>query len=111
MTEPRSDAELYRIKFVRRLPESLAELAGPEHGVVDLPSHVAWSGVTSYDLDQPRQRMALYNTVLHEGMRADLVAYLNRDFLIAQWPILRKLAGRTVRGVWEEAFPELKDAL
>ncbi|MFF3491287.1 hypothetical protein ACFYWS_08045 [Streptomyces sp. NPDC002795] len=105
-----SDAELYRIKFVRRLPEALDELAGPEHGVVDLPLHVAWSGVTSYDVDRPRQRMVLYSTVLQEGMHDDLVAYLNRDFLLAQWPVLRKLVGRTVRTVWENAFPELRTA-
>jgi len=107
MSEP-SDLDLYRIKFVRRLPDALTELAGPVHGVVTLPLHVAWSGLTAYDLDQPRQRMGLYRTVLHEGLHDDLVAYLNHDLLRELWPVLRTLVGRTVRTVWEDAFPELR---
>jgi hypothetical protein len=27
-----------------RLPETLGDLAGPDHGTVRLPLHVAWSG-------------------------------------------------------------------
>ncbi|MGW7207535.1 hypothetical protein [Streptomyces sp. NPDC054837] len=66
------DLALYRRKFQQRLPASLDELQGPAPGVVDLPLHVAWSGMTSYDLDNPRQRMGLYRTVLHEGLHEDL---------------------------------------
>ncbi|KPI24970.1 hypothetical protein OV320_8175 [Actinobacteria bacterium OV320] len=43
---------------------------------------MAWSGMTSYDLGKPRQRMGLYRTVLHEGLRDDLPRYLNRDLLL-----------------------------
>lgn len=101
------DLALYREKFRRRLPESLDELHGPTQGVVELPLHMAWSGMTSYDLDKPRQRMGLYRTVLHEGLRDDLPRYLNRDLLLQLWPVLRTLVGRTVRTVWEDAFPLL----
>ncbi|MEU1465306.1 hypothetical protein ABZ467_32485 [Streptomyces sp. NPDC005727] len=101
------DLALYREKFRRRLPESLEELRGPIEGVVELPLHVAWSGMTSYDLGKPRQRMGLYRTVLHEGLRDDLPRFLNRDLLLQMWPVLRTLVGRTVRSVWEEAFPQL----
>jgi hypothetical protein len=101
------DLALYRQKFQQRLPASLEELRGPAHGVVDLPLHVAWSGLTSYDLDKPRQRMGLYRTVLHEGLREDLASCLNRDVLLELWPTLRGLVGRTVRTVWEDAFPQL----
>jgi hypothetical protein len=107
---PGADAEdlaLYREKFRRRLPESLDELHGPTHGVVDLPLHLAWSGMTSYDLGKPRQRMGLYRTVLHEGLHDDLPRYLNQDLVLHLWPVLRTLVGRTVRAVWEDAFPEL----
>jgi hypothetical protein len=100
---------LYREKFRRRLPASLDELHGPTHGTVDLPLHVAWSGMTSYDMEKPRQRMGLYRTALHEGLHDDLVRYLNRDLLVQMWPVLRTLVGRTVRTVWEDAFPELAD--
>jgi hypothetical protein len=101
------DLALYREKFRRRLPESRDELHRPTDGVVELPLHLAWSGMTSYDLGKPRQRMGLYRTVLHEGLHDDLPHYLNRDLLLELWPVLRTLAGRTVRTVWEDAFPEL----
>ncbi|MBT2404953.1 MULTISPECIES: hypothetical protein [unclassified Streptomyces] len=106
----RADAEdlaLYREKFRLRLPESLDELHGPTGGVVELPLHMAWSGMTSYDMDKPRQRMGLYRTVLHEGLRDDLRRYLNQDLLLQLWPVLRTLVGRSVRAVWEDAFPQL----
>ncbi|MEU9247750.1 hypothetical protein [Streptomyces sp. NPDC048385] len=101
------DLALYREKFRRRLPQSLDELHGPAQGVVELPLHMAWSGMTSYDLGKPRQRMGLYRTVLHEGLRDDLPRYLNEDLLLRLWPVLRILVGRTVRSVWEDAFPQL----
>ncbi|MFD9135200.1 hypothetical protein ACFVZA_22665 [Streptomyces bottropensis] len=73
------DLALYREKFRRRLPESLDVLHGPTQGIVDLPLHMAWSGMTSYD----------------------------EDLLLHLWPVLRTLVGRTVRAVWEDAFPQL----
>jgi hypothetical protein len=66
------DLALYREKFQLRLPESLDELHGPTLGVVELPLHMAWSVMTSYDMSKPRRRMGLYRTVLHEGLRDDL---------------------------------------
>ncbi|MEH0417948.1 hypothetical protein [Streptomyces sp. B21-083] len=101
------DLALYREKFRRRLPESLDELHGPTHGVVELPLHVAWSGMTSYDMGNPRQRMGLYRTVLHEGLHDDLPRFLDQNLLLQMWPVLRTLVGRTVRTVWEDAFPQL----
>ncbi|MBT2478132.1 hypothetical protein [Streptomyces sp. ISL-94] len=102
-----SAAEVLHARYAHRLPASLDELAGPEHGVVELPLHVAWSGLRAYDLDRPRLRMGLYRTVLAEGQHEDLVTLLSRDLLLAQWPVLRTLVSRHVRQVWEEAFPEL----
>jgi hypothetical protein len=63
--------------------------------------------MTSYNLDKPRQQMGLYRTVLHEGLRDDVSQYLNHDLLLQVWPVLRTLVGRTVRTVWEDAFPQL----
>jgi hypothetical protein len=31
-------------RYRRRLPETLDDLAGPGHGTVQLPAHIAWSG-------------------------------------------------------------------
>ncbi|CAM5706026.1 hypothetical protein SHIRM173S_01912 [Streptomyces hirsutus] len=57
-------------------------------------------------MGKPRQRMGLYRTVLHEGLRDDLPRYLDQGLLLQMWPVLRTLAGRTVRSVWS-AFPQL----
>jgi hypothetical protein len=108
-SEPQSthSGALYREEFRRRLPESLEELHGPIQGVVELPLHMVWSGITSYDMSKPRQRMGLYRTVLHEGLRDDLPRYLNQELLLQLWPVLHALVGRTVRTVWEDTFPQL----
>ncbi|MET9111694.1 transcriptional regulator [Streptomyces zhihengii] len=73
--------------------------------MAQLPLHIAWSGMTSYDVDNPRQRIGLDRTVLHD----DLPRYLDQDLLLQLWPVLRTLVGRTVRAVWEDAFPQLAD--
>ncbi|MFF3001040.1 hypothetical protein ACFVTC_41955 [Streptomyces sp. NPDC057950] len=99
--------ELLREQYAKRLPARLQDLTGPARGSVDLPLHVAWSGRRSYDLEQPRSRMGLYRTVLAEGQCQDLVAFLNRELLLRQWPVLRTLISRPLREAWEAAFPEL----
>ncbi|MGP3926583.1 transcriptional regulator [Streptomyces sp. 8N616] len=99
--------ELRRARFARRLPTELSELDGPAHGTVSLPLHLAWSGLTQFDLDQPRLRMSCYRIVLAEGQHDDLVHCLNRELLISMWPVLRTLISRDIRDVWEDAFTEL----
>jgi hypothetical protein len=76
---------------------------------VELPLHVAWSGQTAFNLDLPKPCMHMYRVLLAEGQRDDIATYLNRDLLVKQWPILRTLISRTVRSVWESAFPELDE--
>lgn len=102
-----SITELRRAKFTRRLPYELSELHGPAHGTVSLPLHLAWSGLTEFDLDQPRLRMSCYRILLAEGQHDDLVHHLNRERLIDMWPVLRTLISRDIRDVWESAFDEL----
>ncbi|NUQ97298.1 MAG: hypothetical protein HOY79_12345 [Streptomyces sp.] len=104
-TAPR--AEVLRDRYRTRLPERLQELTGPVEGTVDLPLHIAWSGRTSYSLDRPKSRMTLYRTVLAEGLREDLAAFLHHRLLAEQWPHLRRLVSPYIREVWEDAFPEL----
>ena len=96
-------------RYRRSLPAALGDLSGPAHGTVQLPLHVAWSGQTAFDLDCPKPRMHMYRIVLAEGQQADVDTFLNRDLLVSQWPVLRTLIGKTVRGVWESAFPELRE--
>lgn len=107
--DPAAVGEILRARYYRRLPERLEDLAGPTAGTVALPLHVAWSGRTTFALDGPRSRMGLYRTVLAEGQRGDLIAFLDHGLLVEQRPVLRKLISRHVREVWEEAFPELAE--
>ncbi|MEU5335641.1 hypothetical protein AB0G51_20265 [Streptomyces asoensis] len=109
--DPSSIASLLRARYKKRLPSSLDELTGPEHGTVEPPLHIVWSGLRILDLDLPRQRMSLYRTVLAEGLRDDLCRFLNRDILLDLWPVLHKLISRAAKDVWEEAFPELRPRL
>lgn len=71
---------------------------------------MAWSGQTVFDLDLPKPCLHMYRIVLAEGQRDDIAAYLDRDLLVEQWPVLRTLISRTVRTVWEAAFPELAES-
>ena len=108
---PVSRAAALEARYRGRLPATLDELTGPGSGTVQLPLHVAWSGQTAFNLDLPKACMHMYRIVLAEGQRGDVAAYLNRDLLLGQWPVLRNLVSRTVRGVWESAFPELSERL
>jgi hypothetical protein len=106
---PVSRAAVLEERYRGRLPATLDDLTGPDHGTVRLPLHVAWSGQTAFDLDLPKPCMHMYRIVLAEGQGADVASYLNRDLLVGQWPVLRNLVSRTVRKVWETAFPELAE--
>jgi hypothetical protein len=100
-------AERYR----GRLPETLDQLTGPGHGTVQLPTHIAWSGLTAFDVDRPALCVSMYQIVLTEGLREDLAACLNRGLLVRCWPVLRTVVGRVIRDLWEAAFPELTEGL
>ena len=88
----------------------LADLAGPVHGVVELPLRLFWSAPDrTFDLDQPSALRALYETVLREASRPDdLSSYLNGETLVAVWPELFLPKG--VRRAWEDQHPELRAA-
>lgn len=47
--------------------ESLEELCGPAHGVLELPQELAWSGRRRFDLDDDYDRAAAYKILLEEG--------------------------------------------
>jgi hypothetical protein len=88
----------------------MADLAGPVHGVVEMPLRLFWSAPDrTFDLDQPSMLRALYETVLREASRPDdLSSYLNGETLVAVWPELFLPKG--VRRAWEDQHPELRAA-
>ncbi|MEU7985641.1 hypothetical protein AB0B56_12320 [Streptosporangium canum] len=85
----------------RRVPDSLADLRGPATGVVALPVHLGWSGLTEFDLLDPLLRMSLYRAVITGGGRSDAESYLNAGLLVADWPTLRRGLGPRYRRAWE----------
>jgi hypothetical protein len=93
--------------LAERLPTSLEELSGPRTGSVELPLHLAWSGLTRFDLGDEQLLLGLYRIVLTNGLREDLIRYLNADLLLRHWSRLRIALGRPVRTCWEERFPQL----
>jgi hypothetical protein len=104
---PVSRAAILEERYRSRLPATLDELAGPGHGTVQLPAHIAWSGLTAFDVDRAPLCASMYQVVLTEGLQEDLAVYLNRGLLLRHWPMLRMVVGRVIRDVWEAGFPEL----
>lgn len=91
-----------------QLPSGLTELTGPTRGPVDLPLHLAWSGLRTFDLDDEKLLLGMYRIVLTTGLHDDYIQFLDGSLLTAHWPRLRKMVGRGVRTAWESAFPELR---
>jgi hypothetical protein len=88
----------------------LDDLRGPAGGVVDLPLHLFWSAADgSFSLDDPVERLQVYQIVLREARRpGDLADFLNGGTLIAVWPDI--LLPRLVRRAWEDQHLVLRPA-
>jgi hypothetical protein len=86
--------------------DDLAELVGPDDGVVDLPLRLDWSGPRHYDLADDQDQRLLYETVLNQALDpADLRATLNAELLRGLWTRLWLPA--RVRQLWESRFQVL----
>lgn len=90
-----------------RIPRSLRELAGPPSGNVDLPIRLAWSGLRQFDVADPAQRLTLYRTLMDCGQLHDIIKYVNPEFLVGDWPRIRRLTARRLVTLWEQRLPEL----
>lgn len=86
-----------RSGLAARLPASLADLHGPEQGVVVLPRHLAWPGLREFDLSDDRLRRSLYGIVLAQGRRNDMARFVNARLLAEDWPLLRTSLDPKVR--------------
>jgi hypothetical protein len=86
------------------IAESLADLAGPRHGVVELPTALDWSPHGIYDVDNDADARLLYETVLREAIGLDdLHRFLNGELLVCLWP--RLWLPRRLSHAWESRFP------
>lgn len=86
--------------------DDLAELAGPTHGVVELPRELDWTPQRYYDLDRPSHLRVFYQTVLNQALDpAELGEFLNAGILLEIWPEL--WLPLRVRKLWEQQFPQL----
>jgi hypothetical protein len=89
--------------------DDLSELAGPEHGVVELPKYMDWSGRHEYNLEVDGDLCMLYEIVLNEAPRGeDLRRFLNAELLVRNWS--RLWLPVRVRTAWEGRFPQLTRA-
>jgi hypothetical protein len=84
-----------------RLPATLAELRGPDTGVVVLPVHLTWHGLREFDVAKDESRLVLYSILLGQGRRADLARYVNAGRLAQDWPELAVLLSRRARRACE----------
>jgi hypothetical protein len=89
---------------------SLADLRGPDAGMIELPLRLFWSSRDrSFDVGDPEMARCLYETVLREATRLDdLASYLDGGTLVRLWP--RLFLPKGVRRAWEDRHPSLRAA-
>jgi len=85
-----------RAGMSRRVP-ALADLHGPEQGVLTLPRHLARPGLREFDISQDGARRSLYGIVLTQGRRNDMARLVNPRLLRDDWPELRGSLDRKIR--------------
>ena len=90
------------------IADSLDELSGPEHGVLELQRELAWSGRRRFDLDDDYDSPAVYKIILEEGREEHFRQFLNAGLLRRNWREV--MPARRVRALWESRFPELRRA-
>ena len=89
---------------------TLAELTGPDHGVVELPLRLWWNPNRGFDLDQHTMLLWMYENVLREAVRVEeLRTFLHGPTLLRVWPELNLPRG--VRLAWETRHPRLRPAV
>ncbi|WP_218026037.1 hypothetical protein [Nocardia miyunensis] len=88
------------------VPDDLHLLTGPTSGIVNLPTHLDWSGHAEYDLDRPGRIVDLYRTVINEAASpTDLYTYLDEAVLKRLWSYI--WLPLQIKRAWESRFPEL----
>lgn len=86
------------------VPQDLSELAGPEHGTVQVPAALAEYPGERANLDDAAERARLYRRLLNLGDLEAQRALLHPDLLAASWTF--DLADPVVMKVWSARFPQ-----
>jgi hypothetical protein len=114
MTEVTSDHYADQVRATRSsrpavVVTSLDALAGPRHGVVELPIRLMWNPDRRFDLDDPDELRWMYENVLREAVSPEEIRrWVNADLLARVWPDLNLPHG--VRMAWEARHPHLRPA-
>lgn len=76
---------------------------------VELPLHLNWSAPGRvFDLRSRTDRARVYETVLQEGLPADILAYVDGALLVDLWEDL--VLPRTIRSAWMPLISSLSEA-
>ncbi|MBA2438857.1 MAG: transcriptional regulator [Acidimicrobiia bacterium] len=74
---------------------------------VELPLEIKWSGpLRSYDLDDPKDRLVVYELVLQEGDGAQVREYIDVDQLYDLWDEMYLPVG--VETAWADYFERVR---
>mgnify|MGYP007116842618 CR=1 FL=1 len=81
------------------IPDDVEQFPVKARGVVELPSHIRWSGPRRrYDLSSRHDRALLYEQVLAEGTDDDIRFFIDIDNLVDLWDDL--ILPSHVRQAW-----------
>jgi hypothetical protein len=96
---------LYKDTIPYETPSSLHALRGPASGVIELPPAVHWGPKRLYNLGNPHDTVAAYQSLVREGTPDIQEELLNAAVLRHAWPDL--MLPQRCRHVWESRFPDL----
>jgi len=90
MTSPARSVTVSRTRLLSRppvcIPDDLVDRSLPKaSGVVTLPGHIAWSAPYTFDMDNRKQLIYMYQTVMTEGLDDDVRYYIDIDVLVELW--------------------------
>lgn len=87
------------------VPSSLADLHGPDSGVLVLPMSVYWGPEKECRLDSHDGVVKAYQAIIREGTLTEQTDLLNVRLLRRVWPWL--LLPARCRQLWESRHPSL----
>lgn len=103
---PFAQLPTYANRVTFDLPVSLADLRGPQSGVVELSRGLYWGPELTVDLGNPSDVQRMYQAVIRIGTVDEQTELLDEEILRGVWPNL-VLPPPCVK-LWETRFPDLR---